>query len=59
METAKKKCMICGKEQELRGGICDPCQERIRQEALGERDRVHAQSEKELKRYGVPPHDKH
>ena len=55
METAKKQCMVCGKVMELRGSICDPCQERIRKEALGERDNLRVQSEKELKKQGVTP----
>jgi len=37
MAEAKKNCMICGKAAPiLKGGICEPCQERIRREALGE-----------------------
>jgi len=47
--------MVCGKVMELRGSICDPCQERIRNEALGERDNLRVQSEKELKKQGVTP----
>jgi hypothetical protein len=60
METVTKRCMVCGKVVELRGGICDPCQERIRHEALGERENLRAQSDKELKKQGVTPRqDKH
>lgn len=51
----KKRCMICGQERPLKGGICDPCQERIRREALGEQANVRAQAEKELKKHGVTP----
>ena len=47
--------MVCGKVMELRGSICDQCQERIRNEALGERDNLRVQSEKELKKQGVTP----
>jgi hypothetical protein len=37
MSDEKKKCMICGKAVPgLKGGICEPCQDRIRREALGE-----------------------
>ncbi|MFQ5684058.1 MAG: hypothetical protein ACE5HC_12390 [Candidatus Binatia bacterium] len=55
MKQEKKKCMICGKVIPLKGGICEPCQERIRREALGERDNVRTQAERELKKHGVVP----
>lgn len=51
----KKKCMICAQVRPLKGGICDPCQERIRREALGEQATVRSQAEKELKKHGVTP----
>jgi hypothetical protein len=38
MTEEKKKCMICAKPVLiLKGGICEPCQDRIRREALGEK----------------------
>jgi len=56
MEQEKKKCMICGKAMLLiKGGICAPCQERIRREAMGEQADVRGQAEKELKKHGVTP----
>ena len=56
MEPEKKKCMICGKAMLLiKGGICAPCQERIRREALGEQADTRIEAEKELKRHGVTP----
>lgn len=45
--------MVCGKAMPLKGGICDPCQERIRREALGEQADTRIEAEKELKRHGV------
>lgn len=55
MEDEKKKCMICGKPVvEIRNGICNPCQEQIRREALGRNADTRTQAEKELKKYGVP-----
>lgn len=46
--------MVCGKPSPMmKGGICDPCQERIRGEALGKGAEVRGQAEKELKKYGV------
>lgn len=50
-----KKCMVCGKPAELKGGICAPCQERIRLEAMGEQAGMRAEAERELKKHGVTP----
>ena len=47
--------MICGKEAPLKGGICDPCQERIRKEAMGQQAVERVQADKELKKHGVTP----
>ena len=56
MNEEKKKCMVCAKTVTvLKGGICEPCQERIRREALGEQSRVSDRAERELARQGVPP----
>jgi len=52
----EKKCLVCGRVMPLiKGGICDPCQERIRREALGEQADLRHQAEKELKKHGVTP----
>lgn len=55
MEKEQKKCMVCAKPTPLKGGICEPCQERIRREAMGEQADGRAQAEKELKKHGVVP----
>jgi len=56
MSEEKKKCMICGKITEaLKGGICEPCQDRIRREAMGEQAGISDRAEHELTRHGVPP----
>ena len=55
MAEEKKKCMVCGKAVALKGGICDPCQDRIRREALGRQAVERGQAEKELKKHGVAP----
>ena len=47
--------MVCAKVAPLKGGICDPCQERIRKEAMGHQAVERGQAEKELKRHGVAP----
>ncbi|HEY7559562.1 MAG TPA: hypothetical protein VIH18_32655 [Candidatus Binatia bacterium] len=54
MADVKKRCMICAKEAEvLKGGICEPCQDRIRREAMGEQAGVRERADKELSKYGI------
>jgi len=55
MEPEKKRCMVCGKPMPLKGGICDPCQERIRREAMGEQGGIRDEAERELRKHGVTP----
>lgn len=55
MSEEKKKCMVCGKPMILKGGICEPCQDRIRREAMGEQAGVSNRAEAELKKHGVTP----
>ena len=56
MSEAIKRCMICAKPSEvLKGGICQPCQERIRREALGEQAGVADRAEREISRQGIAP----
>jgi hypothetical protein len=56
MSEPKKKCMICGKTVPiLKGGICEPCQDRIRREALGEQAGIGDRADRELARHGVTP----
>jgi len=56
MSEAAKKCMICAKPSEvLKGGICQPCQDRIRREALGEQAGVADRAEREISRQGIAP----
>jgi hypothetical protein len=48
--------MICAKPTlVLKGGICDPCQERIRREAMGEQSGVAEQAEREITHHGIAP----
>ncbi len=55
MADAFRKCMVCAKPAPvLKGGICEPCQERIRREALGEQGRLTESAERELTSHGVP-----
>jgi hypothetical protein len=56
MTETKKRCMVCAKESEnLKGGICEVCQDRIRREALGEQARTSAGADRDLSRQGVAP----
>ncbi|MFQ5850938.1 MAG: hypothetical protein ACE5JU_10165 [Candidatus Binatia bacterium] len=55
VEPEKKRCMVCAKLMVLRGGICDPCHERIKREAMGEQEDLRIQAEKELKKHAVDP----
>jgi hypothetical protein len=56
MSEEKKKCMICAKPAEiLKGGICEPCQDRIRREAMGEQAGVSERAERELAKHGITP----
>jgi hypothetical protein len=46
--------MVCAKSVEtLKGGICEPCQERIRREALGEQVGIGERADRELAKHGV------
>ena len=48
--------MICAKAAEvLNGGICQPCQDRIRREAMGEQAGVSDRAEREIARQGIAP----
>jgi len=56
MADAKKRCMICAKEAAvLNGGICGPCQDRIRREAMGQQAGISERADKELSKHGITP----
>jgi hypothetical protein len=51
--------MVCAKPTEnMRGGICEVCQDKIRREAMGEQARNSESAERELSRHGVTPDKK-
>jgi len=55
MSEPTKKCMIYAKPAGvLKGGICQPCQDRIRREAMGEQAGVADRAEREISRHGIP-----
>ncbi len=54
MAEARERCMICVKEaQGTKGGICEPCQDHIRREAMGEQADLRERADKELSKQGV------
>jgi hypothetical protein len=56
MSEEKKKCMICGKMvASFKGSICEPCQDRIRREAMGEQAGTSDRADRELTRQGITP----
>jgi hypothetical protein len=56
MSEEKKKCMICGKMVvAFKGSICEPCQDRIRREAMGEQAGISDRADRELTRQGITP----
>jgi hypothetical protein len=56
-KAKKKLCMICGIVEVTTTSICKTCSEKIRQEAVGERDRIKSEAKKEIKKQGIPPKD--
>jgi hypothetical protein len=55
MDAGKKKCMVCGKLTTVTGGICEPCQDHIRREAMREQAGLRDDADKELKKEGITP----
>jgi hypothetical protein len=54
MAEPTKKCMVCGKPMTvLKGSICQPCQDRIRREAMGEQAGASERADRELAHHGV------
>jgi len=48
--------MICGKSVTIaKGRICEPCQDRIRREAMGEQAGISDRADQELAKHGVTP----
>jgi hypothetical protein len=48
--------MVCAKEAALiKGGICEPCQERIRRDAMGEQAALSDRADRELSKHDVTP----
>jgi hypothetical protein len=56
MSDPTKKCMVCAKPApNLKGGICEICQDKIRREAMGEQARNSDSAARDLSRQGIPP----
>lgn len=55
-EPPIKKCMVCGKPMTvLKASICQPCQDRIRREAMGEQAAANERVDRELAHHGIAP----
>ncbi len=54
-QEKKPRCMVCGRERELSGGICEECKAMIRGEAADKRQQIRKDAERELKKGGLPP----
>lgn len=58
MGISKGRCMVCAKERELSGGICEECKAAIRSEASSGQKKIKRDAERELKKEGVTPKEK-
>ena len=47
--------MVCAKVTPLSGGICQPCNEKIRAQAQGSQRDIRDRSDRELRKHGVKP----
>ena len=47
--------MVCAKVAPLSGGICQPCNEKIRAQAQGGQRDIRDRSDRELRKHGVKP----
>jgi hypothetical protein len=51
----QERCMVCAKVAPLSGGICEPCNEKIRAQAQGSQRDIRDRSDRELRKHGVKP----
>ena len=54
-QDRKPRCMVCGKEKELVGSICEECKAMIRGEAADKRHQIRKDAQREMKKEGVTP----
>jgi len=54
-ETKHRRCMVCAKEFEMAGSVCEACNAKIRGEAAGKKEGLRKEAEREIKRAGVSP----
>jgi len=45
--------MICAKQGDFNGGVCDPCKAKIRGEALGKQNREKKEADRALNKEGA------
>ena len=51
----QQRCMVAAKVSLLSGGVCRPCNEKIRAQAQGVQGGVRDRSDRELHKHGVKP----
>ena len=54
-EIKRRRCMVCAKEFEMAGSVCEACTTRIRGEAAGKKEALRKEADREIKRSGVSP----
>ncbi len=54
-EIKRRRCMVCAKEFEMVGSVCDACNAKIRGEAAGKQEGLRKEAEREIKRAGISP----
>ncbi len=55
MTERKQRCMVCAKEKEFAGSICEECKAMIRGEASEKGKKIKKEAEQEIRREGIPP----
>ncbi|MFQ5458377.1 MAG: hypothetical protein ACE5FC_08000 [Myxococcota bacterium] len=54
-EVKRRRCMMCAKEFEMAGSVCEACNAKVRGEATGKKEGLRKEAEREIKRAGVSP----
>jgi hypothetical protein len=49
----RNRCMVCAKPGDFKGGICDPCNAKIRGEVLKQQEQVRKDADRSLHKEGT------